>query len=313
MHTDSFELTHVFRQYGTSIFANDLELVSEGGAVSVAGIRPALYSNGYLSVGGTLTVQAEGTVGIRQRLPRPQGDPEQLNKIVAKQLKITTTENPGGGLVSPDAADAYHALAGVRRFGETIIKSAGSFIVIDGAAQLDFGMGGDTMILQPPMDAGLAIGADASIQAASTAIVFAQPLTSYTLIRDGATVQGQPALYSDDAGDAELEIEGGAQISGSISMGDGCDTLILNRNVVLGAGPSRDGGDDVSGLDGEIDTLFFKDYSSSVSSDKYTNWENVVVDGGGLSFSNKALTTATESDLGPFIANGGTREAGGLF
>src|SRR5690625_3846784 len=123
MHTDSFELTHVFRQYGTSIFANDLELVSEGGPASVGGIRPALYSNGYLSVGGMLTVQAEGTVGIRQRLPRPQGDPEQLNKIVAKQLKITTTENPGGGLVSPEAADAYHALAGVGSFGETEIKS----------------------------------------------------------------------------------------------------------------------------------------------------------------------------------------------
>src|SRR5690625_3358245 len=79
MHTDSSELTHVFRQYGTSIFANDLELVSEGGAASVKGIRPALYSNGYLSVGGALTVQAEGTVGISQRLPRPHGDPQQLN------------------------------------------------------------------------------------------------------------------------------------------------------------------------------------------------------------------------------------------
>jgi len=313
MHTDSSELTHVFRQYGTSIFANDLELVSEGGAASVKGIRPALYSNGYLSVGGTLTVQAEGTVGIRQRLPRSEGDPEQLNKIVAKQLKITTTENPGGGLVSPEAADAYHALAGVGSFGETEIKSAGRGIVIDGAAQLDFGMGGDTMTLQPPMDAGLAIGADASIQAASTAIVFAQPLNSYTLIRDGATVQGQTALYSDDAGDAVLEIEGGAQVSGSISMGDGSDTLILNRNVALGAVPNIDGGDDLSGLDGQIDTLIFKDYSSSVSSDKFTNWENVVVDGGVLSFSNKALTTATESDLGLFITNNGTLEAGDLF
>src|SRR5699024_8441832 len=142
------------------------------------------------------------------------------------------------------------------------IESAGRGIVIDGAAQLDFGMGGDTMTLQPPMDAGLAIGADASIQAASTAIVFAKPLTSYTLIRDGATVQGQTALYSDDAGDAVLEIEGGAQVSGSISMGDGSDTLILDRNVALGVVPSIDGGDDLSGLDGQIDTLIFKDYSS---------------------------------------------------
>lgn len=309
--SDSNPSTHVFRQYGNSYFGKDLTLEATRGAANTSNPQPTLRNRGHLQVENTLRVLTQGGVGIEQ-IP---GGNVFNNEISARNLIIDTAHAPNGVLNKDlSTGNAYEISIGKGTFDKTEINALRDGIVFKGSTgELNFGMGEQVLAPGEGMNAVLAIGSDASIRAEERAIVFEQPTNSYTLIADGAHVVGLQGLYVDGAGNATLELAGNANVTGSISMGDGSDTLILNKNVDLSNVPFMDGGDNLSTADGFADTVIFKDFSSSISGDKLLNWEKVVIDGGSLAFSNNALTTGSDPDQGLFITNGGVQQAGSGF
>lgn len=312
--SDSHPSTHVFRNYGTSSFKKNLTLEMLRTAPNTSLPTIALRNRGFLEVDDTLTVSVQEGIGIAQILPEIQGGPP--NEIRAKRLIINTTRNDNGSLdrSAVAAGDAYHISDGKGSFGKTEINAVGDGVVFNGnTGVLNFGMGEQVQIPGVGTDASLAIGSEASIRSEMTAIVFDGPANSYTLIADGAQVSGQEGLYKGTGGNSTLELAQNAHVTGSISMGEGSDSLLLHKNVDLSRVTVIDGGDDLSGADGFVDTITFKDFSSTISSDKLLNWEKVVIDGGSLAFSNNSLITGAEVGSGLFIVNGGMHQAGTNF
>lgn len=99
---------------------------------------------------------------------------------------------------------------------------------------------------------------------------------------------------------------------GRFGLGDGSDgATVYTQN--FDPSFSFDGGDDLSTADGMIDTLTFSGITATVTGANLTNWENVVVDGSLLSFSDNALTTGSDAGTGLLIQGGGTVDGGTAF
>ena len=129
-----------------------------------------------------------------------------------------------------------------------------------------------------------------------------------TIIANGADV-----TTSIDAGDGDDTVTWSAGTVAAIAMGDGSDVV----NIAAGADVSGltllDGGDDLTAGDGMVDTLTFKNLTVAATGANVTNWENVVIDGGTVSFSDNALTTGSDAGTGLSIVNGGALDAGDAF
>ena len=296
-----------FRQAGTSTFKKNLHVVYETPSPTALGGQIALRQRGgTLDVAESLRIDAEDSNGIRQEVAD--------SSITAQSLYITTTTNKSGALSSIESADGYRIALGKGAVaGTSIIDAQGRGIVFAGqTGEINLGMGTNPISAEPGV-ATLALGADASVKSAQTAIVFGDAATqSYTLLDSGVEVAGDNGLYTDGAGDATLELNEGALLSGAVVMGDGSDTLIINGAVDLSQVPTLDGGDDLSGADGFIDTAVLN-LSGEFEGGKLLNWEKVIIDGTSLAFSDKQLSTGTEDGLGLFISNGGTLLANTTF
>lgn len=299
--------TQAFRSDGTSTFKKNLNVVLEGQDNNSLLNNTALrLRSGSLSVADTLSVRAVDSVGVLQHRDH--------SILTAKNLNLRTERNGEGNLSSDTSADGYRIEIGEGTFDVVNIDAQGRGVVFSGdQAQLNLGMGESTLIAEPGV-ATLAVGADASITAAQTAIVFEDAaVKSYTLLEAGAEVTGQTGLYADGSGDATLVLNEGVNASGSISMGGGADTLILNGNVDLSHIAELKGGEELSSADGSVDTVVFKDTSGSVVGSKFVNWEKVAIDAGTLTFSDNQLITGSADGQGLYISNGGTLQGGSLF
>ncbi|MEN3931720.1 autotransporter outer membrane beta-barrel domain-containing protein [Microvirga sp. W0021] len=293
--------TQAFRSYSESHFGGDLTITllasTPGGLVNLN----ALAHEGTLEIGGTLNVHVVDGVAVNHNTAND-------NSITASGLNILTTPNNNGQLSSSISADGYRIIGGSGTYtGTSVIDAQGRGIVFTGATgQLNLAMGGAPLVAESGV-ATLGLGSAATVTSAQTAIVFGDAvLNSYTLIKSGATVSGDVGLYEDGIGNATLEIEGGTILSGSISMGAGTDKLIIRGAVDFQNIPSIDGGVfNVSTP--EYDVLEFTDAQVDIDGSKFTNWEDIKINGGQvnlLAVNANTLTASTETGHGIHVASG---------
>lgn len=74
-----------------------------------------------------------------------------------------------------------------------------------------------------------------------------------------------------------------------------------------------DGGDDVSTADGLVDTLTLHGVTVSTPGANLPNWENIIVNGGSVTFTDSQLVTGSEAGRGLTITGGGTVDGGTDF
>jgi len=123
-------------------------------------------------------------------------------------------------------------------------------------------------------------------------------------------------VWGGDDGDASDGVTGdvitwtAGIISDGIYGGNGSDQAFVTATDYDGT-QVLDGGDDVLVADGMIDTLTLQGVTVSAPGANVLNWENVVIDGGSVKFSDQALTTGSEAGTGLSIINGGTLDASG--
>lgn len=128
-----------------------------------------------------------------------------------------------------------------------------------------------------------------------------------TIIANGADV-----TTSIDAGDGDDTVTWSAGTVAAIATGLGSDALTVSASEYDGS-QVLNGGDDLTTADGMVDTLTFKNLTVAATGANVTNWENVVIDGGTVSFSDNALTTGSDAGTGLSIVNGGALDAGDAF
>ena len=128
-----------------------------------------------------------------------------------------------------------------------------------------------------------------------------------TIIANGADV-----TTSIDAGAGNDIVTWSAGTVAAIATGLGSDALTVSASEYDGS-QVLNGGDDLTTADGMVDTLTFKNLTVAATGANVTNWENVVIDGGTVSFSDNALTTGSDAKTGLSIVNGGALDAGDAF
>lgn len=235
--------------------------------------------------------------------------------ITAQTLSIETTPRRNGVIGSASSGDGYRISSGTATYaGDSSIDTTGRGVVIQGTGiTLSMGMG-TTGVAPESGVAKVGIGGLTSIESDQTAIHLDNSATkSHTLIDAGASVTGAVAAYKDGTGDAHLEINAGADISGLIQMGDGSDELTLNGQVDLSGIPSIDGGDDMSAADGMIDNLTFRGGYSGIDNGKFLNWENVNFHDGTYTVAGGTLSAGYDEGTGVFVYSGGVLDAGSSF
>ncbi len=164
---------------------------------------------------------------------------------------------------------------------------------------------------------GTVVSGDISAAAGNDTVLLAGADVSGTILggddADTITVQAGSVNGVDaGAGNDSLSYVGGT-VNGVIQGGLGSDTLTVSGTADLSTVSLLDGGDDASSGDGQIDTITFAGSSYSISSSLLANWEQVVVEGGTLSFTDNALTVSDEPGQGLFVRSGGVFDAGDTF
>jgi outer membrane autotransporter protein len=124
------------------------------------------------------------------------------------------------------------------------------------------------------------------------------------------TIIGDDAVASTADGDDTFNWSGGTLVGGFRGQ-NGSDTALVTASSYDGS-QVLDGGDDLSTADGWIDTLTLQGLTATTSGANLTGWENLIVDGGTMSFTDE-LVTGSSVGTGLIITNGGTVNAGTAF
>lgn len=98
----------------------------------------------------------------------------------------------------------------------------------------------------------------------------------------------------------------------SFNAGNGSDNALVTA-INFDGSQNLDGGDDISIADGFIDTLTINGVTATINAGNISNWENIIIDGGTLSFANGLLATGSDAGTGLTLQNGGTLDAAGGF
>ena len=168
---------------------------------------------------------------------------------------------------------------------------------------------GNTVLVNTTGTVGTVLGgeqADAITLTAGTVDAVLTGGGNDTIVADGADVA------SIDAGAGDDIATWSAGAVGSIAMGLGSDELTVSASEYDGS-QVLDGGDDLSTADGMVDTLTLLNLTVAATGANILGMENVVIDGGTVSFSDNALTTGSDAGTGLSIVNGGALDAGGAF
>uniref|UniRef100_UPI003341D622 autotransporter outer membrane beta-barrel domain-containing protein n=1 Tax=Castellaniella defragrans TaxID=75697 RepID=UPI003341D622 len=129
----------------------------------------------------------------------------------------------------------------------------------------------------------------------------------------GIAIKDYDGALDDHGGNAIVTLESGASVTGSILLAAGSDRLSIGSAFDTDGITEMDGGDGVSAAGGMIDTLTFQGGDRAIAGSIIKNWENVVLDGGKLSFTDASLTTGSEPDMGLSILNGATLDGKSAF
>lgn len=146
-------------------------------------------------------------------------------------------------------------------------------------------------------------GTGAGIDTQTNAGIGASHLTTINLNQGASVRAGSSGIaIRNNVGNAVVNMNAGSTITGTVRLGDGSDTFNVNNAALSLAGIILDGGDDVAGGDGWVDTLNLNNaWSGTLRGADLLGWENINLNGGTLRFSDSALT------VGALLLNGAAR------
>jgi hypothetical protein len=125
--------------------------------------------------------------------------------------------------------------------------------------------------------------------------------SSLVTLNSGANISAASGTaISNNAGNSTVSVNGGAIVTGAISLGDGADNLIFDGGSFATV-TTLDGGSDT-------DTLTFRNVSGAVTGNSVTSWENVAVASGADISISGTLNTGTLT-----VSNGGTLGGSGTI
>ena len=130
--------------------------------------------------------------------------------------------------------------------------------------------------------------------------------TDVLINRAGATYNGALTF---GGGNDLVSLNSGSTTSGTLDLGADSDVLNIDNGSNTSGVTAMVGGDNVSALDGSIDNLNLNNgWSGALIGANTTNWENINVHGGALSFSDAQVTVSSDAGYGVNV-NGGTLDA----
>lgn len=211
------------------------------------------------------------------------------NSIVADSL-----EGAGGADVLSVMGDASvgSVFGGGAGQDDSAADDTGDTILIDTTGTvglIDGGLGDDTIALSGGTITTVVFGGEGNDD----------------LLLDGASVTD---AIGGGAGDDSFTWSAGAV--GSFTGGDGSDNAVVTAAEYDGS-QVLDGGDDTSAADGFVDTLTLA--GMTLTGANIINWENVIIDGGVVSFADNALAVGSDADTGLMLTNEALLDAGTAF
>ncbi len=245
----------------------------------------------------TLTKTGTGTLNING----PAASDFNTVNVNAGTVDITATGAVNGVNNATVAAGASLNIDGVMGFtpGADTFNVAGA--VVSAANPIDLLDGNDVVTVDATGDV-----------TGDTLLGLGNDVFNLTGGVNTGDIYGDGMAASAADGDDTFNWSGGELNSGFFG-GNGSDTATISGAAVYDGTEDFDGGDDVSAVDGWIDTLTFDGITATAAAGTVRNWENVLIDGGSIGFADGTLTVGSETGLGLTLSNGGTLNTSGGF
>jgi outer membrane autotransporter protein len=258
-------------------------------------------TNSTTTIGGTSVVATVNTCGGSTTLTGSTATTDVKGCASADTIVISGDAVIANAIEGAGGADTISVLGNA-----SVASVNGAGAGSDGSAAAD---AGNTILVNTTGTVGTVLGGDQA-----DAITLTAGTVGPVLAGGGADViaAGGAAIASIDAGAGNDTATWSAGAVGSVAMGNGSDALVVSAATYDGS-QVLDGGDDLSSADGMVDTLTLKNLTVAATGAKILNMENVVIDGGRVSFSDNALTTGSDAGTGLSIVNGGALDAGDAF
>ena len=260
--TDITSTGNVIATSGNGIFVNNGNNTNELNINTnlISGTDNGIYATnngtGTTTIRNKASVTADKNTGISvTNTNQAQGlDIESLvinagtNGIVANNHAYGATQITSNGSITATRGYGIWAENGERATDIRIIQSGGTIKGgISGIEIHNFGSGSTELNLANQITGG------------SKAGIFIQdkPNSETTItLNTGTSVSAASGLaISDEDGNAKVTLDSGSKVIGRIELGNGSDTLFINRGANISNITVVDGGDDTSSNDGMTDTL----------------------------------------------------------
>ena len=260
--TDITSTGNVIATSGNGIFVNNGNNTNELNINTnlISGTDNGIYATnngtGTTTIRNKASVTADKNTGISvTNTNQAQGlDIESLvinagtNGIVANNHAYGATQITSNGSITATRGYGIWAENGERATDIRIIQSGGTIKGgISGIEVHNFGSGSTELTLANQITGG------------SKAGIFIQdkPNSKTTItLNTGTSVSAASGLaISDEDGNANVTLDSGSKVIGRIELGNGSDTLSINRGANISNITVVDGGDDTSSDDGMTDTL----------------------------------------------------------
>lgn len=265
------------------------------------GIFAVNNGNGALSV--TATGPVTGNVGDGLRAynnPISQGDLTISTGSVSGQNRGIFAVNQGAaslsvtstGTVTGTSADGIYTRNHASTNATVTVSSSSVTGATNGIDTFNLGTGTNTLNVSAAVTGGTGEGIRTRTSAGGSSLV---------TLNSGANISAASGTaISNNGGNSTVSVNGGAIVTGAISLGGGADNLIFDGGSFATV-TTLDGGSDT-------DTLTFRNVSGAMAGNSVTGWENVAVASGADISINGTLNTGTLT-----VSNGGTLGGSGTI
>jgi len=307
-----YALTTGLGSASASMSGGSIEMIGDGGAGVRSEVQIGEGSSIVTVTGGTITATGPGTSGL---LARNRGTGA-ADVLVSGDSIVTASGEDAIGILVDGATYAVvvddtasvtgGSGSGVGIYTLSVADSSGT-IVIGADATVDGSAGA----------AGIGDGAGNTI-VTTTGIVMGDAILGLgndVFNLTGGTYTGD--IYGDgtdaslDDGKDTFNWSGGDLNSGFFG-GNGSDATTIFAGANYDGTETFDGGDDYGTADGWIDTLTFQGQTATTTGALVINWENVIIDGGTMTFSDNMLEVGSDVGTGLSLINGTLNAAGGF-
>ncbi len=283
---------------GITILANEVHTQGnedrDSMLLETAAIVVSNGGGGAVNVTTTGAVTSQYGMGIRAFNSATIGDADltiETTDVSASTLGILGVvgleEGYSGDLaITSTGAVTVEDVAGIGALGESIGIAA--VHLVDGNIAINAAdvSGGGTGILAYHSSGGnIDITTTGAVSGSETGIATTSQagyLSEITVVSGSSVGATSGNAITNNAGDSIVKVAAGAAIDGSIVLADGSDDIIVSGD--FSGITTLDGGDDISMVDGFVDTLTFQDFNDTVNTSALLNWESIVVDNSMLSF-----------------------------